>query len=184
MMDQSVLGKFKMKFDRIDWNCTFFKMYYENCFFGHLVNFDRIWISHISIYWFYTSYNSPAIYAVNGHSSPAMTWSATTLGGAVATTIMILATLAEFSYIPTTWNNTFHLTRRLVFLFITLGLTCGPTFYIAIAEHNSGGGSLTLVLGIVQFFLAVVATLLFAIMSSGRMFGDRVAGKSRKYLAS
>ena len=29
----------------------------------------------------------------------------------VATIIMILATLAEFSYIPTTWNNTFHLTR-------------------------------------------------------------------------
>jgi 1,3-beta-glucan synthase len=71
-----------------------------------------------------------------------------------------------------------------VFLLITLGLTCGPTFYIAIAVNNGDSGQLALILGIVQFFISVAATLLFAIMPSGRMFGDRVAGKSRKYLAS
>lgn len=175
-----------MKFDRIDWNRAFFKTYYEKRSFGHLlVNFNRVWVIHIAMYYFYTSYNSPTVYAVRGTTSAAMTWSAVALGGAVATIIMILATLAEFSYIPTTWNNSSHLTRRLLFLFITLGLTCGPTFYVAIAEHSSGGGgSLALILGIVQFFISVVATLLFAVMPSGRMFGDRVAGKSRKYLAS
>jgi hypothetical protein len=98
---------------------------------------------------------------------------------------MILATLAEFSYIPTTWNNTSHLARRLLFLLVTLALTAGPTFYIAIAENQSdGGGSLPLILGIAQFFISVAATLLFGLMPSGRMFGDRVASKSRKYLAS
>ncbi|KAL0946250.1 hypothetical protein HGRIS_012507 [Hohenbuehelia grisea] len=174
-----------MKFDRIDWNRAFFKTYYEKRSFGHLlVNFNRIWVIHISLYYFYTAFNAPTVYAVKGRSSPAMTWSATALGGAVATIIMILATLAEFSYIPTTWNNTSHLTRRLFFLFVTLGLTCGPTFYVAIAEHNGSGGSLSLILGIVQFFISAIATLLFSIMPSGRMFGDRVAGKSRKYLAS
>jgi 1,3-beta-glucan synthase len=174
-----------MKFDRIDWNRVFFKTYYEKRSFGHLlVNFNRIWVIHIAMYFFYIAYNSPTIYAINGASSPAMTWSAVALGGAVATLIMICATLAEFSYIPTTWNNTSHLTRRLLFLFVTLALTCGPTFYVAIVEHNGTGGSLALILGIVQFFISVIATFLFAIMPSGRMFGDRVAGKSRKYLAS
>jgi 1,3-beta-glucan synthase len=175
-----------MKFDRIDWNRAFFKTYYEKRSFGHLlVNFNRVWVIHIALYYYYTSYNSPTVYDVNGQSSAAMTWSATALGGAVATIIMIFATLAEFSYIPTTWNNSSHLTRRLLFLFITLGLTCGPTFYVAIAERSSGGGgSLALILGIVQFFISITATLLFAVMPSGRMFGDRVAGKSRKYLAS
>ncbi|KAM5546011.1 hypothetical protein V8D89_000137 [Ganoderma adspersum] len=172
-----------MKFDRIDWNRVFFKTYFEKRSFGHLlVNFNRVWVIHISMYWFYTAFNSPKIY--NGARSAAMRWSATALGGAVATVIMLAATLAEFSYIPTTWNNTSHLTRRLLFLAITLALTAGPTFYIAIAETNSPGGSLALILGIVQFFISVVATLLFAILPSGRMFGDRVAGKSRKYLAS
>ncbi|KAJ4469702.1 1,3-beta-glucan synthase component-domain-containing protein [Lentinula edodes] len=174
-----------MKFDRIDWNRAFFKTYYEKRSFGHLlINFNRIWVIHISVFYFYTSFNSPTIYDVNGVSTPAMTWSAVALGGAVASIIMILATLAEFSYIPTTWNNTSYLTRRLVFLLVTLGLTCGPTFYIAIAVHNGSAGQLALILGIVQFFISVVDVLLFSIMPSGRMFGDRVAVKSRKYLAS
>jgi 1,3-beta-glucan synthase len=175
-----------MKFDKVDWNRVFFKTYYEKRSFGHfLVNFNRIWVIHIALYWFYASYNSPAVYSVNGIHSVAMTWSVIALGGAVATLIMILATLAELSYIPTTWNNTSNLSRRLLFLIVTLAFTCGPTFYIAHAESTpSRGGSLALVLGIVQFVIAVVATLLFAILPSGRMFGDRVAGKSRKYLAS
>ncbi|KZT38590.1 1,3-beta-glucan synthase [Sistotremastrum suecicum HHB10207 ss-3] len=174
-----------MKFDRIDWNRAFFKTYYEKRSFGHLlVNFNRIWVIHISMYWFYTAFNSPKVYTRTNETSPApaMTWSATALGGAVATIIMICATLAEFSYIPTTWNNTSHLTRRLLFLFVTLALTAGPTFYIALFDNQSS--QLPLILGIVQFFISVVATLLFGIMPSGRMFGDRVAGKSRKYLAS
>ncbi|KAE9406540.1 1,3-beta-glucan synthase [Gymnopus androsaceus JB14] len=174
-----------MKFDRIDWNRAFFKTYYEKRSFGHLlINFNRIWVIHVSLFYFYTAFNSPTIYAVNGVNTPAMTWSAVALGGAVASIIMILATFAEFSYIPTTWNNTSHLTRRLIFLLITLGLTAGPTFYIAIAVSNGTAGQLALILGIVQFFISIVAVLLFAIMPSGRMFGDRVAGKSRKYLAS
>ncbi|KAI0927327.1 1,3-beta-D-glucan synthase [Taiwanofungus camphoratus] len=172
-----------MKFDRVDWNRAFFKTYYEKRSFGHLlVNFNHIWVIYIAMYWFYTAYNSPTIY--KGDRSPALTWSATALGGTVATVIMIAATLTEFSYIPTTWNNTSHLTRRLLFLIVTLALTAGPTVYVGISESSSPGGSLALILGIVQFFISVVATVLFAILPSGRMFSDRVAGKSRKYLAS
>jgi 1,3-beta-glucan synthase len=173
------------KFDRIEWNRAFFKTYYEKRSFGHLlVNFNRIWVIHISLFFFYTAFWSPTIYRFGTRDSLAMRISATALGGAVSTIIMILATLAEFSYIPTTWNNTSHLTRRLLFLFVTLGLTCGPTFYVAIVESNNTGGSLAYVLSIVQLCISIVATLLFAIIPSGRMFGDRVAGKSRKYLAS
>ena len=86
----------------------FFKTYYEKWSFGHLlVNFNRIWVIHISLFRFYTTYNAPTIYQPKrGHSS-ALTWSATALGGAVATIIMILATLAEFSYIPPHPSATF-----------------------------------------------------------------------------
>ncbi|KAF8501971.1 1,3-beta-glucan synthase subunit FKS1, domain-1-domain-containing protein [Gautieria morchelliformis] len=159
--------------------------YFEKHFFLHLlVNFNQIWVVHISLYWFYTAFNSPTIYSAPGSVNPtaAMSWSATALGGAVATTIMICATVMEFSYIPTTWNNTAHLTRRLIFLFVVLALTTGPTIYIAL--FNNSSSQLPLILGIVQFFIGVAAVVLFSIMPSGRMFGDRVAGKSRKYLAS
>lgn len=103
------------------------------------------------------------------------------LGGAVASIIMILATLAEFSYIPTTWNNTSHLTRRLIFLIIILAITGGPSIYIAFWEQNS---HVSHILAYVQFGVSIAATLMFSIIPSGRMFGDRVAGKNRKYLAN
>ncbi len=54
-------------------------------------------------------------------------------------------------YIPTTWNNASHLTRRLVFLLVVLALTSGPTFYIAITDTSKAKNQLPLILGIVQF---------------------------------
>src|SRR5260221_2537396 len=175
-----------MKFERINWNNVFFKTYYERrSIIQMLVHFNRIWVIHIALYWFYTAYNSPKIYhRSNGlPPTPAMRWSFAVRGGAVAALIMILVTLAEFFIIPTTWNNTSHLTRRLLFLLTTLALTGGPSIYIFLYNNGVKGG-LPLVIGMVQFGLAVVVTLLFAIIPSGRMFGDRVASKSQKYLAS
>ncbi len=52
-----------MRFDQINWNRAFFKTYYEKRSFGHLlVNFNRIWVIHVAMYWFYTAYNSPTVY--------------------------------------------------------------------------------------------------------------------------
>ncbi|EUC56288.1 1,3-beta-glucan synthase, partial [Rhizoctonia solani AG-3 Rhs1AP] len=112
----------------------------------------------------FSTNNSPIIYCITGatDATAAMKWSTSALGGAVSTVIMMCATLAKFTFIAMTWNNTSHLSRCLIFL------PHRPRSYY----------------GIVQFFIAVIATLLFSIIPSGRMFGDRVAGKSRKYLAS
>ncbi|KIK59915.1 glycosyltransferase family 48 protein [Collybiopsis luxurians FD-317 M1] len=186
LVDSAPAQRF-MKLGRVDWNKVFFKTYFEKRSAAHLiVNFNRIWILHISMYYFYTSFNSPKVYAPKNTSSPSpqMQWSAVALGGAVSTGIMILATLAEFSYIPTSWNNASHLTTRLVILLIVLALTVGPTFYIASVDGRTNLSQVPLILGIVQFFISVVATVAFALIPSGRMFGDRVAGKSRKYMAS
>jgi 1,3-beta-glucan synthase len=176
-----------MKLSRVDWSRVFFKTYFEKRSLSHLlVNFNRIWILHVSVYYYFTAFYSPRVYAPQNklNPSPEMTWSAVALGGAVSTFIMILATLAEFSYIPTTWNNASHLTTRLIFLLVILALTGGPTFYIAMVDGRPGQNQIPLIVSIVQFFLSIVASLAFAIIPSGRMFGDRVAGKSRKYMAS
>ncbi|KAF9532970.1 glycosyltransferase family 48 protein [Crepidotus variabilis] len=177
------------KFGDIAWERVFFKTYFEKRSKLHLVvNFNRIWILHIGFFWFYTAFNSPKIYAPRLKQFPSapMTWSAVALGGAISTLIMIVATLAEFSYIPTTWNNASHLTTRLIFLLVILAITGGPTVYIAMVDDlpTKSKFSIPLILGIVQFFISVVVTIAFAIIPSGRMFGDRVAGKARKYMAS
>ena len=182
-----------MKFDKIEWHRAFFKTYYEKRSFMHLlVNFNRIWVLHISLYWYYTAYNAPSIYTLPNQRKPAKAtqWTAVALGGAVSTLIMIAATIAEFSYVPTTWNNTSHLARRLVFLIIVLALTAGPSIYILFvakptpADDFVGGLQVPVIIGIVQFGLSVLATIMFSVVPSGRMFGDRVSGKARKYLAS
>ncbi|KIO22848.1 glycosyltransferase family 48 protein [Tulasnella calospora MUT 4182] len=175
-----------MKFDQIDWNRAFFKTYIEKrTFLQLLVHFNRIWVIHVSIFWFYTAWNSPGLYAPsgsNGKASTAMRLSASALGGGVATIIMIAATLAEFMLIPTTWNNTSHLTRRLFFFLIIGGIVIAPTFYVAIYDSNKS--NTPAIVASVQLGIAILATILFGVVPSGRMFGDRVAGKARKYLAS
>jgi 1,3-beta-glucan synthase len=80
-----------------------------------------------------------------------------------------IATLAKFSYVPTT-----YLTRRLLFFIVALALTAGPTFYIAIAENQPGVGGLTFILGIAQFLISIGANMLFGTMHSSRMFSDKV----------
>ncbi|TFK76456.1 glycosyltransferase family 48 protein [Pluteus cervinus] len=175
------------KLELVDWKRVFFKTYFEKRSTAHLlVNFNRIWILHIAVFYFYTAFNSPRVYAPRNSKEPSapMQWSAVALGGAVSTMIMILATIAEFSYIPTTWNNASHLTTRLIFLLVILALTAGPTFYIAMVDGRPNPSQVPLIIGIAQFFLSVVVTIAFSLIPSGRMFGDRVAGKSRKYLAS
>jgi 1,3-beta-glucan synthase len=175
------------KFVKIDWKRVFFKTYFEKRSLAHLlVNFNRIWILHVSVYFFYTAFNSPKVYAPRNKQFPSspMTWSATALGGAVSTLIMLVAAIAEFTYIPTTWNNASHLTTRMIFLSIILALTAGPTFYIALVDDRPAPSQVPLIIAVVQFFISVVATVIFGLVPSGRMFGDRVAGKARKYLAS
>ncbi|KAJ7300654.1 hypothetical protein DFH08DRAFT_979457 [Mycena albidolilacea] len=81
----------------------------------------------------------------------------TVTAGAV-TLPLILATLAEFSYILTTWNNTSHLTRWLLFLTVILVLTVGPTFYIPIVTSARKDNSVTKIIGTVQFFFSVFVT--------------------------
>ncbi|KAI5450042.1 1,3-beta-D-glucan synthase [Naganishia albida] len=183
LVDISPAQRF-MKFDKIDWSRAFFKTYLEKRSFLHLlVNFNRIWVMHIAVFWIYTAWNSPSIYAQKNTTTATrpMIFSMSALGGAVACLIMIIATLAEFSYIPTTWNNTSHLMRRLVFLLVILAITGGPSIYIAFFEQSS---NVSLIISVVQFAIAICAVVMFSVVPSGRMFGDRVAGKNRKYLAN
>jgi 1,3-beta-glucan synthase component len=63
-------------------------------------------------------------------------------------------------------------------------LTCNPRADSRADGLHRYSGHVDLILGIVQFFLSVVATLTFGVLPSGRMFGDQVAENSRKYLAS
>ena len=179
-----------LKLKEVAWKKAFFKTYKETRSWFHvLTNFNRIWVIHVTMFWFYTAFNSQPIYTENYqqqlNQSPhaAATWSAVGLGGAIASLIMILATLAEWMYVPRAWAGAQHLTKRLLFLIVIFAINLGPSVYV----FGVSGGQTSIigkVLGIVQFFIAVVTLIFFAVMPLGGLFGSYLTKNSRRYVAS
>ncbi|KIW02769.1 1,3-beta-glucan synthase component FKS1 [Verruconis gallopava] len=178
-----------MRLKDVVWKKVFFKTYKETrSWFHALVNFNRIWVIHVTVFWFYVSYNSPTIYTKNYQqelnqkpNAPAQ-WSAVALGGAISCLIMIAATCAEWAYVPRRWTGAQHLRGRLFFLIGMFVLNIAPSAYIFGYKQT---GSIALALGIVQFFIALGTFFFFSIQPLGGLFGSYLnKKKSRQYVAS
>ncbi|TIA75844.1 hypothetical protein E3P91_00230 [Wallemia ichthyophaga] len=168
----------------VRWDQPFFKSFKEKRTFAHLlVNYNRIWIAHVAVYWFFTAYNAHEVYKRDWESQPArpMQLSASALGGAVASLIMIIGAFAEFSFLPVSWNHFSTLFRKLLLFSITLVLCIGPTYYIATYERDTPF-SLNLARG--QLAFSIFITAFYTTVPSGRILGDRVSSRARKYVAS
>lgn len=179
------------KLGQVQWKKVFFKTYKESRTWLHaLVNFNRIWIIHIVIFWFYTAKNSPALYTKNytqqGNESPdtADAWSAVSLGGVIACFIMIMATCAEWAYVPRKWAGAQHLTRRLFILIGFFLLNLAPSVVIFGFNAPTIPQKARVVIGVVQFIIALCTFLFFAIMPIGGLFGSYMRKNSRQYVAS
>jgi len=180
-----------LKLKDVVWKEAFFKTYKETRSWFHLLlNFNRIWIIHITIFWFYTAYNSPTLYTsnyqqeVDNQPHDSAHWSAVALGGAIPTLIMIGATLVEWAYVPRKWPGAQPLMKRLFFLIGIFIINVGPSVYIFVIP-NTQPTTIALILGIVQFFVNFATFLFFAIMPIGGLFGSYlVSKKSRQYAAS
>lgn len=161
----------------VDWNKAFFKTYKETRSWFHLVtNFNRIWVIHLGSFWFFTAYNAPTLYTKNyeqqANTKPpgAFSWSAAGFGGALCAFIQILATIAEWSYVPRRWAGAQHLTKRLMFLILVFIVNLAPGVYV-VGFSGGGKGSAPLAVGIVQFFIALATFFFFSIMPLGGLLG-------------
>lgn len=179
-----------LKLKDVNWNKVFFKTYRETRSWLHmLVNFNRIWIIHITAFWFFTAKNSPTIlvknYKQEENNLPpgSAQWSAVGLGGTVACIIMVAATITEWSYVPRKWAGAQHLTKRLLFLIGMLILNVAPSVYIFLVKGTQKK-KLALVLGVVQFLIALASFFFFSIMPLGGLFGSYLTRNSRRYVAS
>lgn len=177
------------KLKDVNWNKVFFKTYKETrSWFHALVNFNRIWVIHVTVFWFYLAYNSPTIYTKgyeqerNQKPNAAAQWSAVALGGALACLLMIAATLSEWAYVPRKWTGAQHLRGRLFFLIGMFVLNVAPSGYIFGYKQDD---KIALALGIVQFFIALATFFFFSVMPLGGLFGSYLnKKKSRQYSAS
>lgn len=183
-----------LKLNQVDWARCFFKTYKETRSWFHLlVNFNRIWIIHVIMFWFYTSYNAPTLLLgskyeqqVDNQPRGSQQFSIVAFGGALASLIQILATLAEWMYVPRRWAGAQHLTKRLAFLLLVFAINVGPGVKVFMIHTpvKEGGVDVDLIIGIIHFVIAVLTFLFFAIMPLGGLFGSYLAKNSRRYVAS
>jgi 1,3-beta-glucan synthase len=176
------------KLQEVVWKKVFFKTYKETrSWFHMLVNFNRIWVIHITTFWWFTSFNSPTLYTpgysqtVNQQPTEAARLSAAGLGGAVASLIMLLATVAEWAYVPRKWAGAQHLTKRFFFILVIFIINVGPSVYVFGINRDN---SIAYILGIVQFTFSLLTFIFFAVMPLGGLFGSYLTKNSRQYVAS
>lgn len=179
-----------LKLGEVNWKKCFFKTYKESRSYLHLlVNFNRIWIIHLTMFWFYTSHNAPTLLVpdyeqqLNQSPTKAKSFSIVGFGGALASLIQILATLAEWAYVPRRWAGAQHLTKRLLFLLIIFALNVAPGVKIFMFETKSPK-NIDLIIGIVHFIIALFTFIFFSIMPLGGLFGSYLSTKTRRYVAS
>ncbi|KAI9666336.1 MAG: 1,3-beta-D-glucan synthase [Bathelium mastoideum] len=177
------------KLKDINWKKAFFKTYKESRTWFHVVvNFTRIWVIHLGAFWFYTSFNAYTLYTKNYQQQldtqppAAARWSAVALGGTLVSVIMLLATIAEWAYVPRKWAGAQHLLKRFFFLLGIFALNVAPSVYIF--GVSGGEGRIGHILGIVQFLIALCTFFFFAIMPIGGLFGSYLTKNSRQYVAS
>lgn len=178
------------KLGQVAWKKVFFKTFKESRSWLHNVtNFNRIWIIHITVFWFYTAFNSPTLYTVGytqqGYQDPIPShqWSAIALGGTIASFIMILATICEWAYVPRRWAGAQHLTRRLLFLILIFAINLAPSIII-FPNSIPLSEKIKKTLGVVQFLIALATFFFFSVMPLGGLFGSYMKKKTRTYVAS
>ncbi|CAG8552757.1 84_t:CDS:2 [Ambispora leptoticha] len=163
---------------QVDWNHAFEKTYKEKRTWFHLaVNFTRIWIVHVAVFWYYTAYNVSFLYTDSENSEPALQLSVVALGGSVSTLFMIVGCICEFFFIPLNKHNLSMLIKRFILLITILIVNTGPTYYIYVRART---GQISLVIGITQFIISLLTTLSFVITPSAKLFGGLSKG-SQKY---
>ncbi|CAI6338870.1 unnamed protein product [Periconia digitata] len=179
------------KLKDVVWKKVFFKTYYERRSWFHLiVNFNRIWIIHVSTFWFYTSFNSKPLYTkeyaqqLNQEPPLARVLAVVSLGGAVASFINVFATVAEWVYVPRKWAGAQHLTKRLLFCLLVLVINIAPAGYILFIPYEQGEDRIPIIVGVVHFIIALVTFVFYSVMPLGGLFGSYMKGKSRQYVAS
>lgn len=175
------------------WSKAFYKTYKETRTWMHCAtNFNRIWIIHLSTFWFFTSFNAPTLYTkdyvqlLNNPPTRQARLSAVALGGTLTCIIQIVATLFEWSFVPRKWPGGQHLTRRMIALLVCLAINFAPSVYVFGFFDLDVHSTYAYTASIIQLIIAIVTTFFFAIRPLGGLFESYLfkGRKKRRYTSS
>lgn len=161
----------------VSWARSFYKTYKEKRSWWHVVtNFSRIWIIHLNVFWYYSSFNSPTLYTSNYNylldnpPTPQARFSVVSLGSSIGCLVEILATIFELSYVPRKWPGRPSLWKRIFLLIIITIINFAPSILILGYIPLDATSRVGYPLSIMQFIISLLTTLLLSIRAPFTMF--------------
>lgn len=128
------------------------------------MNFNRIWIIHLSAFWYYFAINTPAFYtkgyhpAMNTKTAPQVQLTVIALGGTVSCIISLSATIGEWCYVPRSSLGSQPLLLRFSLQVLLLLVNVGPTVYILLFKGWTVSSQVGCLIGGIQLAVALLTT--------------------------
>lgn len=175
----------------VDWNNVFFKSYYETRSWFHLiVNFSRIWIIHLSMFWYFFTINTPVLYTKNymphldNRPAPQVQLCVIGLGGAVACLVVLIATLFEAFYVPMKYPGRRRLFWRAVLTTLLLGFNVAIPTYVFIMKGWDKYSKLGIGLGVFQIIWSIFTTFYLGMTPPSCLFSPLLQKNTNNYKAT
>ncbi|OBA25591.1 hypothetical protein HANVADRAFT_53816 [Hanseniaspora valbyensis NRRL Y-1626] len=186
-----------------NWKKTFHKTYKESRTWYHvLTNFNRIWIIHICVFWYYTVFNSKPLFTpgyrqtLNNPPSTEWTLSIMSLSGSIAALINLLALIGEFFFCPRGFSGSTPLFKRIFLTMVLLVIVTVPTCYIIFANTslqrplgnaNTGylpHGGIVLFVYVSQFLISISMVVYYSFTPLNNLYFFSFKKNGRDYLAN
>lgn len=173
------------KLGDVVWKNSFYKTYKEKRSWWHMAtNFSRIWIIHLNMFWYYSSFNSPSLYTpnynymLNNQPTLQARFSVVALGSSIGCIIQILAVGFEWAFVPRQWPGRKGVFWRLLAIILVLIINAAPSVFILGVIPLNAVSELGLILSIVQFCVSILTTLYFAFVPPAKLFHIPFLSKS------
>lgn len=194
-MERLVFGKQKlMQIDplerylhlcSIEWNKAFYKIFRERRTWSHaLSNFTRIWILHVTVFWYYTSYNSPTLYvhryqqSLDNQPTVQATFAIMSLAGSIAILLCMASFIVELSLVSWRWPGISRIWIRISLLLILLACNFIPTLYVLVSYPLEFQTTAGLTISVIQFIMSVGTSIYLAAVPSSKLFWESNKGES------
>ncbi|EAZ62754.2 1,3-beta-glucan synthase component [Scheffersomyces stipitis CBS 6054] len=175
--------------NEVAWEKAFFKTFIERRSWFHVFsNFNRIWIIHVSVFWYYTSFNSPTLYTKDysqqhdNQPTKMATLSVMSLAGVIACAIDLISTVLEFSYVPRKWAGAQPLSKRLFILLFMLIANLAPSVYLYLTYPLNRQTNVGLGIATAQFLFSLFVVIYLSVAPLAHIGDSYPKSRGRRYL--
>lgn len=193
LMDLSKEERYSALVD-VNWKSTFTKTYKESRTWLHiLVNFNRVSVIHLCMFWYYTSihayplYSSSTDISFDAKPSIQVSLSIMSLAASFACLICLISTCLEAYFLPRRWPGAHPVLRRFSLLLVLFFLSFLPTILIFHLKLHLPNDLRGVGVAVCQLIFSFVVVIYLAVVPPLSVFGSKLKGRnefSSRYFTS